>query len=54
VISAVGIPALVRKEWIKADSILVDVGTNFVSVPGQERGVLCGDVEFCEETLQKV
>ena len=43
-----------KKEWVRENCILVDVGTNFVEVPGQKQGVLCGDVEFCEETLQKV
>ncbi|MDD3296173.1 MAG: bifunctional 5,10-methylenetetrahydrofolate dehydrogenase/5,10-methenyltetrahydrofolate cyclohydrolase [Candidatus Omnitrophica bacterium] len=41
-ISAVGKPGLIKGEWIKEDSLVIDVGT------GRKNGVLAGDVEFKE------
>ena len=40
VIAACGCPKLIKKEWIKNDAILVDVGIN------RTEGKLCGDVDF--------
>lgn len=42
-IAAVGVPRLVRGEWIKPGAVVVDVGVN--RLPD---GSLCGDVEFEE------
>lgn len=53
VIAACGVPGLIRASWIKADSVVVDVGINFVQLT-KEQSVLSGDVEFNEELLQKV
>ena len=41
VIVAVGIPGLVKGEWIKPGAVVIDVGVNRLSC-----GKLCGDVEF--------
>lgn len=38
---AVGIPRLVKKEWVKPGAVVIDVGIN-----RQENGKLCGDVDF--------
>lgn len=40
VVAAVGVPALVRGEWIRSGAVVIDVGMNRVD------GKLCGDVEF--------
>ena len=40
-IAAAGKPGLVRGEWIRPGSVVVDVGIN-----RREDGTLCGDVEF--------
>lgn len=40
-IVAVGLPGLVKGEWVKEDAIVIDVGIN-----RQEDGHLVGDVEF--------
>jgi methylenetetrahydrofolate dehydrogenase (NADP+)/methenyltetrahydrofolate cyclohydrolase len=40
-IAAAGNPGLVRGEWIRPGSVVVDVGIN-----RREDGTLCGDVEF--------
>ncbi|MFA7676641.1 MAG: bifunctional 5,10-methylenetetrahydrofolate dehydrogenase/5,10-methenyltetrahydrofolate cyclohydrolase [Candidatus Omnitrophota bacterium] len=45
-ISAVGKPDLIKGEWIKQASLVIDVGT------GQKNGVLAGDVEFTEASQQ--
>jgi len=31
VISACGVPGIVKAEWIKQDSIVIDVGINYVT-----------------------
>lgn len=41
VVVAVGIPGLVKGEWIKPGAVVIDVGINRL-----ECGRLCGDVEF--------
>lgn len=40
VVAAVGIPGLVRKDWVKPGAVVVDVGTSRVD------GCLVGDVDF--------
>lgn len=39
-IAACGVAKLVQKDWIKADSILIDVGIN------RDNGKICGDIDF--------
>ncbi|MDH3326287.1 MAG: bifunctional methylenetetrahydrofolate dehydrogenase/methenyltetrahydrofolate cyclohydrolase FolD [Gammaproteobacteria bacterium] len=41
VVVGVGIPDLVKGDWIKNDAIVIDVGMNRL-----DNGKLCGDVEF--------
>ncbi|WOL17023.1 hypothetical protein Cni_G25812 [Canna indica] len=54
VISAAGVPNLVRGSWLKRGSIVIDVGTNPVEEPSMEQGYyLQGDVCY-EEALQVV
>lgn len=43
VIAAVGVPKLVKKDWIKPGAVVVDVGINRL-----DTGRLCGDVDFDE------
>ena len=43
VIAAVGVPKLVKGEWIKPGAVVIDVGIN-----RQDDGKLCGDVEYDE------
>ncbi len=40
-IAAVGVPKLVKKEWVKPGAVVIDVGVN--RLPD---GKLCGDVDF--------
>ena len=47
VVAAVGIPRLVRGEWLKKDVVVIDVGINRLG-----DGSLCGDVDF--ETAKTV
>ena len=57
VIAACGVPGLIKASWVKVDSVVVDVGINFVQVTkhqDEKQSVLCGDVEFNEELLRKV
>ena len=46
-IAAIGIPNLVKEDWVKKDSIIIDVGINKVG------GKLVGDVNF-EQVKDKV
>ncbi|CAL7962343.1 Methylenetetrahydrofolate dehydrogenase / Methenyltetrahydrofolate cyclohydrolase [Alphaproteobacteria bacterium] len=41
-ITAVGHPSLVKKEWVKPGACVIDVGTSKVD------GKICGDVDFAE------
>lgn len=50
VISACGVPGIVKAEWIKQDSIVIDVGINYVT-DQNGNSVITGDVEFNELTL---
>lgn len=47
-ISAIGKPKLITKDYIKKDAIIIDVGIN-----KDENGKLCGDVDF-EDVKDKV
>jgi len=45
VIAAVGVPNMVKSEWIKPGAIIIDVGVNRVNDESKEKGYfLCGDV----------
>ncbi|MFC4599190.1 bifunctional methylenetetrahydrofolate dehydrogenase/methenyltetrahydrofolate cyclohydrolase FolD [Cohnella hongkongensis] len=46
-VAAVGVPKLVKKEWIKPGAVVIDVGVN--RLPD---GKLCGDVDF-DDALQR-
>jgi 5,10-methylene-tetrahydrofolate dehydrogenase/methenyl tetrahydrofolate cyclohydrolase len=49
VIAAVGQPEFVKADWIKEGAVVIDVGINFVNVPGGEGksgSRMCGDVDF--------
>ncbi|CAM3786069.1 bifunctional methylenetetrahydrofolate dehydrogenase/methenyltetrahydrofolate cyclohydrolase FolD [Cohnella lubricantis] len=41
VIAAVGVPKLVKRDWVKPGAAVIDVGIN-----RQEDGKLCGDVDY--------
>ncbi len=46
-IAAVGIPEMVKKDWVKPGAVVIDVGTNPVDDPTTEKGYrLVGDVDF--------
>ncbi len=40
-VAAVGVPRLVKSEWVRSEAIVIDVGINRL-----ENGKLCGDVDF--------
>ena len=44
IVVAIGKEKFLQKEWVKPDSIIVDVGTNIDS----QTGKLCGDVDFLQ------
>ena len=45
VVSAVGIPKMVRSDWIKPGAIVIDVGINRIAAP-DGKSQLVGDVDF--------
>ena len=45
-IAAVGRPAMVKGDWIKAGAVIIDVGINRVEVDGETKSKLMGDVDF--------
>ena len=49
-IVGVGIPNFINKDYIKKDSVIIDIGINFLD------GNLCGDVDFfsCIEKCAKI
>ncbi|MGE0054368.1 MAG: bifunctional methylenetetrahydrofolate dehydrogenase/methenyltetrahydrofolate cyclohydrolase FolD [Hyphomicrobium sp.] len=47
VVAAVGIPEMVRGEWIKPGAIVIDVGINRITGP-DGKGKLVGDVNYAE------
>jgi 5,10-methylene-tetrahydrofolate dehydrogenase/methenyl tetrahydrofolate cyclohydrolase len=48
-ISATGVAHLVRKHWVKAGAVVIDVGINFVADPSKKSGKrMVGDVCFDE------
>ena len=46
IIVAVGIPKLVKSNWIKKDAVIIDVGINKIEVDGKNK--IVGDVDFDE------
>ena len=51
VITACGVPGIVRAHWIKPEAVVVDVGINFVENADRRERYMIGDVELTEETL---
>lgn len=47
-IAAAGVKKLVKKEWVKENAVVIDVGINF-----DENGKMCGDVDL-EDVVEKV
>ena len=47
-VAAVGRPEMVRRDWVKKGAVVIDVGINRVTEPGEEKGRLVGDVAFAE------
>ncbi len=46
-IAAIGRPEYVKGDWIKSGAVVIDVGTNKVDDPNNEKGYrYVGDVEF--------
>lgn len=47
-VAAVGIPNLVKKDWVKPGSVVIDVGINRVDIEenGESKTRLVGDVDF--------
>ena len=50
VVAAVGIPEMVKSNWIKEDAIIIDVGIN--RVERNEKKILVGDVDY-DDCLKK-
>ncbi|MDF9825256.1 methylenetetrahydrofolate dehydrogenase (NADP+)/methenyltetrahydrofolate cyclohydrolase [Breznakia sp. PF5-3] len=48
IIAAVGVPKMVKGNWIKEGAVVIDVGVN-----RDENGKLCGDVDF-DDCIDKV
>jgi methylenetetrahydrofolate dehydrogenase (NADP+) / methenyltetrahydrofolate cyclohydrolase len=54
IIAAIGIPHFVKKEMVKADAIIIDVGINSIAAPERKSGSrLVGDVAY-DELLEHV
>lgn len=51
VVAAVGIPNLVKEDWLKNESIVIDVGINSIFKDGKRK--IVGDVDF-ENVISKV
>ncbi|MAZ07446.1 MAG: bifunctional methylenetetrahydrofolate dehydrogenase/methenyltetrahydrofolate cyclohydrolase FolD [Rickettsiales bacterium] len=45
-VAAVGIPEMVKRDWIKKDAIVIDVGIN--RIERNDKKILVGDVDFNE------
>lgn len=45
IVAAIGKPNLVKKDWIKENSIIIDVGINIVAKPNGSK-VIVGDVDY--------
>lgn len=53
-ITAVGVPGLVKEDWVKEDAVVIDVGINTIHDSTRKRGYrLVGDVDF-ENVCKKV
>lgn len=50
VVAACGVAGLIKKEYLKSDTIVIDVGINFVD------GKMCGDVDFddCSQVSKNI
>ena len=46
IIAAVGIPEMVKGQWVKKGAIIIDVGINRIERDGKK--ILVGDVDFAE------
>ena len=44
IISCCGVPNLVKKDWVKKDAIILDVGINKIETP--QGPLIVGDVDF--------
>ena len=53
IVAAVGVPKMVKGNWIKKDAIVIDVGINRIEVEieGEIKNKLVGDVNFDEAKL---
>lgn len=52
VISACGVPGLIRSSWLKEASIVIDVGISYVPLHTDlSKTIITGDVEFNEDAL---
>ena len=51
IVAAVGIPKMVKSNWIKKDAVIIDVGINRIEVDGKNK--IVGDVDF-DEVQNKV
>ena len=52
VISACGVPGLVRASWLKQGAIVIDVGISYIPTEGS-KSTITGDIEFNELALQR-
>jgi len=54
IIAAVGIPEMVKGQWVKKGAIVIDVGINRIERDGKK--ILVGDVDFeeCYENSSKI
>ena len=46
IIAAIGIPNFIKGEWIKKDSIIIDVGINRIDNIDNTQKVIVGDVDY--------
>lgn len=54
-VACCGVPSFVQSHWIKQGSIVIDVGITYKVTDQNSQGCeIYGDVNFCEETLERV
>ncbi len=56
VVAAVGVPKLVKKEWLKSGAVVIDVGINRIEDPSISGNRLVGDVDYedVQETVSMI
>ena len=52
--TACGVPSLVKADWLGENQVVIDVGITYVDGQDAMNPEIYGDVEFSQETIDKV